>query len=364
MLKELCKQRALPPVWADKSVNWEARRAEILRLLCEEEYGVMPVHDSIHWDILSEKPFCAGKAILRKVLLTVRFGEEEFSFPIYASIPTRAGKHPFFVHINFRENVPDRYMPSEEICDRGFAVLSFCYHSVTVDEVNPGGANYTQGLNSLLFKHRERADNACGKIAMWAWGASRVLDYAMTLDSLDCHQAAVVGHSRLGKTALLAGALDSRFACAISNDSGCSGAAISRGKAGESVKYITTAFPHWFCRNYRKYADHESELPFDQHFLIAAQAPRLVYVASAVEDEWSDPDSEYLSCFAASEVWQRLGKKGFICPDRLPRAGEKFHEGDIGYHVRYGSHYFSREDWNHFMDFLETKRQKEESPAV
>ena len=180
------------------------------------------------------------------------------------------------------------------------------------------------------------------------------MDYAQTLSCLDFTRAAVVGHSRLGKTALLAGALDTRFTAAFSNCSGCSGAALSRGgnEKRETVGHICGQFPFWFCRRYQQYAGAEDTLPFDQHFLLACMAPRRVYVSSAAADLWADPVSEYLSCVAAGKVYRQLGLSGFVCPDRLPQVGDVFAAGRIGYHLRAGTHYFSREDWLHFMDFL------------
>lgn len=172
------------------------------------------------------------------------------------------------------------------------------------------------------------------------------------------NRASVVGHSRLGKTALLAGALDERFSCVISNNSGCSGAAVSRGKEGETIRHITTAFDYWFCENYQKYADKEDTLPFDQHFLLAAIAPRRLYVASASDDLWADPVSEFLGCFAANEVCDKLGIKGLVSKDRLPLAGEYYHDGTIGFHLRKGSHYLGREDRNLFMDYLEKHSER------
>ena len=179
------------------------------------------------------------------------------------------------------------------------------------------------------------------------------MDYAVTLPELDPKRISVCGHSRLGKTALLAGALDGRFYCAFSNDSGCSGAALSREKGGETIAKITTRFPYWFCENYKRYADRENEIPFDQHFLLAANARHLVYVASAEEDLWASPKNEYLACVAASAYFESMGKVGFVHPNRLPSVPERFHNGSIGYHVRHGGHFFSRNDWIPYMDYLE-----------
>jgi hypothetical protein len=276
----------------------------------------------------------------------------DFSFPFYASVPKKEGKIPFFVLLNFRDGVPDRYLPAEEICDAGYAVLSVCYQDVTPDREERGGAG---DLAAALYP--DGSERQCGKIAMWAWAASRMMDYAQTVEKLDMECAAVVGHSRLGKTALLAGALDERFTHVISNDSGCGGAAVFREKQGERIQEITGQFPYWFRRAFGQYAGREAELPFDQHFLLAAAAPRKVYVASAAEDTWADPDSEYLACYAAGKVYERLGMPGFVCPDRLPAPGDVFHEGSIGYHLRPGAHYLSREDWQKFIAFLNRTRK-------
>ena len=353
MLAEFLQKRKIMPIWNEKTTSWTNRRQEIAELLCREEYGFMPKeHDKLTWTEEAAKyTFCAGRAEHKKVTLTIHFGDNSFSFPVYTSIPKKEGKLPFFVFINFRDNVPDRYLPVEEVCDRGYAVISFCYNDVTPDKAPGDPAD--DPLTEILFKGIDKKPYHAGKIRIWAWAASRALDYALSLEKLDPDRAFVVGHSRLGKTALVAGMLDERFALTVSNDSGCAGAAVSRGKAGESIERITAVFPYWFCENYRRYAGKENEAPFDQHYLIASIAPRYVYVASAEDDTWADPDSEYLSCRAADEVYTKLGLRGFVCKDRLPIATEICHEGMIGYHLRTGAHYLSREDWNYYMDFIE-----------
>jgi len=353
MLDNLLSERGLMKIWDGSETysldEWEKRRSEIIKLLCNEEYGFLPgTPDKLDFEVLEEdKEFCAGKVTLSKVSIVSQFGNKSFSFPCRTSIPNGKKKYPFFVFINFSGDIPDKYFPVEEICDNGFAVLSFCYEDVTSDD-----NNFSDGVAGVIYDGKGRKDNDCGKIAMWSWAASRVMDYAETLSNLDLTKAFIVGHSRLGKTALLTGALDARFSCAISNNSGCSGAAVTRGKKGEKIKDIYNRFPYWFCENYRKYMDNEHSLPFDQHFLLATIAPRKVYVASAKEDQWADPDSEYLSCIAASEVYEKLGLQGFVHPDRLPDVGDTFHEGNIGYHMRDGLHYLSRADWLHFIGFL------------
>ncbi|MFG0262847.1 MAG: acetylxylan esterase, partial [Novipirellula sp. JB048] len=121
---------------------------------------------------------------------------------------------------------------------------------------------------------------------------------------------------------------------------------------GETVKRITTAFPHWFCANFTRYADRESELPVDQHELIALVAPRAVYVASADEDLWADPRGEYGALVAAAPVFKLLGKAS-IEESSMPPLDQPRVAGQTGYHIRRGGHGLERSDWNHFLDFLD-----------
>ena len=344
MLTQLLEQRGVPPL---------LEKEDMLAILQEEVYGQMPPKpERVTWEVQEDyvKRFCANKASFSKVTITSELSGEKFSFPVSCVIPKTEGKHPFFIHINFRPDVPDRYQPTEELIDHGYAVLSFCYKDVTQDN-----DDMTDGLAGILYKDGTRKANDPGKIAMWAWAAQRVMDYAQTLDNLDMSKSIVCGHSRLGKTALLTAATDKRFQYAYSNDSGCAGAAITRDKQGETVADICNKFSYWFCENYQKYIGKEQEMPFDQHYLIASITPRYVCVGSAVEDIWADPTSEMLGCVAASPMYETCGKTGFMCEDRLPEVGDMFFEGTIGYHMRGGTHYFSREDWLKLIEFIKTK---------
>lgn len=326
-------------------------REEMLDLLLKEEYGyIPPIPTEMSFEVQDNyiPNFCAGKAEAKRIVANCVMGDKTFAFPFYAVFPVKDGKYPFFVHINFRDDIPDRFMPSEELVDNGFAVFSFCYKDVTSDD-----GDFTNGLAGVLYENGKRKPSDAGKLSMWAWASQRVLDYAcINSEKLDLNCAVVCGHSRLGKTALLTAATDERFKFAYSNNSGCGGAAIFRGKKGETAEKIYSAFPYWFCENFGKYGNCENEMKFDQHYLLASIAPRFVCVGSATEDAWADPVSEFLSCVAAGEAFN----KSFECDDRLPVVNDMWFNGDIGYHFREGLHYFGREDWNRLIEFVNSHK--------
>lgn len=326
-------------------------KQEIVDLLLKEEYGKLPTppHTVSATQEKADKSFCAGKAALQTMTLHCKADFGEFSFPFHYVCPKKGDRPiPCLIHINFRDLIPDRYQPTEELIDAGYATLTFCYQDVSSDD-----GDFSNGLAGVVYPDGKQTEDGCGKIGLWAWAACALMEYARTLPELDHQRICVVGHSRLGKTALLAGAIDERFYCAFSNDSGCGGAALARENTGETVRAITDHFPYWFCKKYQSYADHESDMPFDQHYLLAANIPHRVYVASAEGDAWACPKNEYLSCVAASAYYEGAVGSGFVHPHRLPHVGERFHDGRIGYHMRSGSHYLGREDWQRYLQYLE-----------
>lgn len=342
MIENLLKERKLPSLPKTKE--------EMIEILAREEYGPVPPAprsvEAVQRDLGAKYEHCSGHAVYTEFDLTAHMDGFDCSFPVRCLFPKNHPEKgaPAFVLINFRPEVPDWYYPAQEIADNGFAVICIYYNDVTKDEDD----NFSSGIAPEIVKHC----GPTGKISMWAWACSRALDFALTRDDIDPDRIAVIGHSRLGKTALWAGANDERFSTVISNDSGCSGAAISRGKDGETIERIARVFPHWFNGEYKKHGNREYDAEFDQHFLLAAIAPRKLCVGTASEDTWADPVSEYLCCCAASEAWEKTGKAGFVHPDRLPEIGDAFQEGSISFHLREGSHYLDRADWNRYMDFM------------
>lgn len=367
--------------WHDK------RRPEIVRLFQEQVYGKAPGRpEDMNFKITSVKKDARGGKVTRKEITIYFTGSLEGPrMGLLLYIPNNIKKPvPAFLGLNFFGNhsitdEPDvtlsrRWMRQkkefgiknnqateasrgcrasrwaiDEIVSRGYALATVYYGDIDPD-IHDGFQN---GVHPLSYKQGQTKplEDEWGSIAAWSWGLSRVLDYLETDPDVDAKRVAVVGHSRLGKTALWAGASDERFGLVISNNSGCGGAALSRRRFGETVKRINTNFPHWFCDNFKKYSDAEDTLPVDQHMLLALIAPRPLYVASAVKDRWCDPRGEFLSVRHADTVYRLLGTTGMPV-DELPEVDSPV-SGKIGYHIRSGSHNITRYDWQQYLDFAD-----------
>ena len=352
-LDSLLKERNIPSLLEgvkDKS-SFIKRQDKLRKLLADHMYGTIPKKpDHMSVEIVDEYPrYAAGKAVRHNLMIHCESDGVTFSFPAWCVIPISDKKVPAFVNINFYDGPQNMYTPTEEIIDNGFAIFSFNNKEIAGDNNDFKGK-----IAKNLLKSR-RKKNASSKLSMWAWGAMRIMDYIETLDSIDHDNVAVIGHSRLGKTALWTGANDQRFKYVISNNSGCAGAAIERGKVGEDYKIITGAFPHWFCPEFVEKAQAGEEFPFDQHFLTALTVPRTLIIGSAEEDQWADPVSEFLGAKALDEAYALFGIPGLITPDELPVAPCVLDEGNACYYVRKGTHYLSRHDWNTYCDIIKKK---------
>ena len=329
--------------------EWKKRREEIKQILVKEEYGsiILKPHVPISFETIKEDDkYCGAKFIYKEVNITLHFENDNYTFPIKLSIPKE--NHPLktFLYLSFYTEFPNQYLPVEEICDRGFAVVQLCYTDITSDD-----GDFKNGISKIFFKDEKSRD--FGKISIWSWVASHVMDYLNEIAEIDKNNIAIVGHSRLGKTALLTSAFDNRFKVVFSNDAGQSGDSLSRGKTGEHIKEICDRFPYWFTPQYYNYINKEENLPFDQHFLLSLTAPRNLYVASASDNIWADPKSQFLALIATNPIYKLYNLQGLVSDNKLPNIGKQLKDGKIGYHIRKGWHYLSRFDWNMFMEYFQ-----------
>lgn len=328
------------------AADWAERRKELVDILAREEYGYMPPvmgRTRITFDGEAEK-CCAGFGRYRKATISFDTPKGEFSFPVKFAWPANGKKNPGFILMNFRDRLYDQYLPTEEVIGEGFSAAIVYYNDITSDDGN---------MNDKLCGMYDRPTDGTGygKISLWAFAMSRVMDCLGECEGFDLDNIAAIGHSRLGKTALWCGANDERIKYVISNCSGCGGASSERIKheGAEKISHMNVNFPFWFCENRAQYADKPDSMPFDQHFLLAAAAPRYLFVGSAVNDTWADPYSEQLSCLNASPAWEINGLKGYTGPEEPMEADSATGEGMVYYHIRSGDHFLSRVNWHYYM---------------
>lgn len=349
----------------------KTRRGEVLELFRTHVYGRVPATEYQQAFHVAHEDANAlgGAATLRQVEVRISRGDKTLTIHVNLFFPNqRAEPAPAFLLICNRgaENIdPTRekkseFWPVEEGIARGYAMAAFLNADVDPDKHD----EFKNGIHGILDA-TPRPPDAWGTIAAWAWGASRALDYLQTVPQIAPNQIAVIGHSRGGKTALWAAAEDERFAMAVSNDSGCGGAALSRRrfKGREQVAKIVSAFPHWFCAKFATYADHEDELPIDQHELLALIAPRAVAIGSASEDRWADPRGEFLSLVHAAPVYALFGKQA-LGTTQMPAIGAALHGNHAHYHLRPGKHNLTLEDWTHYWDFADHVFSHPSSPKA
>lgn len=363
---------------------WEKRRVELLKLFTDQMFGSYPSKAAeLSWTVIEERKAFGELARRRQIRVSLKTSAAKMNIDLLLYSPaTSSARVPVFLGLNFRGNhtttsdpkvaLPLSWVPNDkdtEVTDNrasdkgrgsnqgrwpfemliqsGFAVATAYYGDIDPDFDD----GFENGVHALFPEHRPDAahPDRWGTIAGWSWGLSRLLDVLERLPDVDARKTVVVGHSRLGKTAIWAGATDSRFAAVISNNSGCGGAALSKRIFGETVGRINTSFPHWFCDNFQKYNLRESDLTFDQHQLLALIAPRPLYVASATNDLWADPRGEFLATFHASKLYAALGLPPLAIAE-FPKPNEAS-VGTVSYHLRDGNHDINAWDWERYAKF-------------
>jgi hypothetical protein len=365
--------------------QWEnQRRSELKALFAHYMYGAIPAKPAaITGRVVGEYgDFLGGKATLRLVSIETGSGTAP-KIDLMLVVPNEnSGPAPVFLAMNFCGNqalnadpriaLPRNWIaswckgctngaatdasrgsqaadwPIEEIVKRGYALATFYSGDVDSDR-----GNVSSGIYAWLANGDPARNNPTnrGTIAAWAWGYHRCVDYLATDHTINPGRIASVGHSRNGKTALLAAAYDERIAIAFAHQAGCGGSAPSRGKIGESVKAINNSFPHWFNGEFKKFNDAPERLPFDQHCLVALCAPRPVLFTAAQEDQWANPAGQFSVLLAASPVYRLFGVEGLAATE-MPGFG-KLVDSPLGYYIREGKHAMTAGDWRVFMQYAD-----------
>jgi hypothetical protein len=369
--------------------QWEAkRRPELKELFQHYMYGRLPEAPAkVEGVVLHEdKQAFDGKATLREVELHFdAFGKSNpLPIRLLLTIPNdRKGPAPVFVGMNFCGNhclvtdpkvrIPDVWMyprypgvqdnkateagrgtqmdvwPLEMAAGRGYAVATFYNGDIQPDRPKVG-----EGFRALQPKSADEfSGDETATIMAWAWGIHRAVDYLTQHPDLDAKRIAVVGHSRLGKTALLAAAFDDRIALSIPHQAGCGGTAPSRHSdpKAETVKRINTVFPHWFNTHFKAFNDTVEKLPFDQHCLAAICAPRPLLYTNAVEDLWANPSGQFEMLKRATPVYRLYGADG-LAAETMPESGRLI-DSRLGYFIRPGPHSMTTADWEIFLAFAD-----------
>ena len=340
-LPELLRTGAGAPVRSPE--EWQCRRQEIAALLQREYLGHRPQHaQTTFHTVRTDEDAYGGKAVRRDMQATVRAGRREAAFPFSVLLPKHARRPlPVFVALIFSDTVACGM--GEELIDRGYALAHVQYGLVEPDDGHRAESSFA-ALDDTPEPHH------WGKIGEWAFAASCAADYLQTLPDVDARRMAVIGHSRLGLTALWCGAMDERFSLTVGVNAG----ALYRGSECEQYTDLMREYTrYWFCEAFFAGRDTAEQLPFDMHFLLSLIAPRHALLIGATRDQWTSPRSQALAAVAASPAYALLGTEGLVLPDTSPEPGRLYGEGRIGFYLRDGVHYFGREEWLAAMAFRE-----------
>lgn len=359
------------------------RRPELKRLFQHYVYGFAPEGVKISAEVTKENvDVLEGQATLKEV--TIRFVGLPDAAPrihLMLILPKAAtAKSPVFIGLNSCGNqtvIPDAAVTIDEAawCDakcpqpkesgrgrdknfwcvdylvaRGYGFATF--HQSDVD---PDRHDFTDGVHPFFKDLPGPKESHWGTIAAWAWGLSKATDYLVTDPGVDAKQICVIGHSRRGKTALFAGAMDERFALVVPHQSGTGGCALSRDNDQETVERINRVFPHWFADSFTAFDNNERKLPVDQHLLIALVAPRPLFDTEGIQDKWANYSSGFRAIQAADEVYKFLGSKGMV-GDAPADVNTDVRGDEVGTLVQYRLdtvHTLTKDYWKGILDYAD-----------
>jgi len=359
----------------DADTWWNQRRPEILEDFRSEIYGRIPENTpKVTWEVTDTDTNAAGGTAIRKTVVghidNSRYPAANPSIHLTLYTPSNAkGPVPVIVVViagpggygaprggaPATQTEPPPGSPLYQLLAIGWG-----YATMEVGPIqNDYSGGLTTGIIGLMSGGQPRNPDDWGALSAWAWGLSRSMDYFETDKSVDARQMGVEGHSRYGKTALLAAALDPRWAIVFPSCSGEGGAKPSRRYWGETVDNVASS--HWFAPNFRKYAGHWNDLPVDSDELIALVAPRPIFLNGGTGDQWADPHGAFLAAIAAGPVYRLLGKND-LGSTNMPAPDTALTSGEIAFRYHAGGH-TDVPDWPAFLQFAQRYLKIQKGPA-
>jgi (4-O-methyl)-D-glucuronate---lignin esterase len=306
--------------------DWLKRRTEVSQLILDIEYGEIPPYSIPIKSYLLHPHNVKYLNNAKHIQYKLSFGEmNECSFILDLLIPEGEGPFPVILNGDNCWRYPDQV--ALEVLKHNFILATFNRTEIAPD-------NYSSVRDFGIYNLYPDSD--FGAITAWAWGYQRAIDFLVTLDKVNTEKIAITGHSRGGKAVLLAGATDERIAITSSNNSGCGGAGCFKltEPGCEKLADIIKAVPYWFSPKLQEFINREEDLPFDQHFLKAMIAPRVLLTTEGNNDIWANPLGTQQTHNAAQEVFNFLGV-----------------EKNINIHFRDDGHGYTVADWQYFLNF-------------
>lgn len=375
---------------------WNERRPQLLQLFKEHVYGRLPPSPPAFRveQQSADRTALDGAATRRQVTLHFTDRAEGPTLNLLVYLPNGVdGPAPVFVGLNFAGNhtisadpavrpprvkLPrwdgapsdrdsliamtrgsrQKSWPVDSLVARGYGLVT-AYHGSLFPDREGGFSESVYQINAPSTDVDSSGGN-WGALSAWGWGLHRMVDYAERSEAIDEKRVLAVGHSRLGKATLWAGATDPRFAAVIDNASGAGGSALFRRQYGERVEHLAGSFPHWFCDAFNNYRGNESALPVDQHELLALIAPRPLLVSPKSDDRWTDPKGMFLAAKHASPVWHLLGQEG-LTAETMPAPDTPI-LSQVGFFLRPGGHGLLPADWTVFLDFADRHLSRDPGP--
>ncbi|MFV0379571.1 MAG: hypothetical protein ACK5KQ_01920 [Anaerorhabdus sp.] len=355
----------------DTVEEMELRKTEIVELFKENVYGEVPNYAyELSYNVIEEDKSAINGLATRKqveITITTKLGKSSATLLMY--IPNNIETAATFLALNVGGNLTvyndDKIIATDLIDDKKVDELrgsksdrwpvekiinsGYIFTTIHCDDFAPNNSDYNSRWIKIFGGDSKTEEFKT--IAAWSFGLSKTIDYLVTEKSVDAEKIMTVGHSRFAKASLWAAAQDERIAVAFANSSGTVGSSLSRENTGEPVSAINFLFKNWFVDKFDEYSKNEESMEFDQHMLLAAIAPRKVYLSNGTIDFWADPVGEYESLKLAASALNIYGYNSTLAKEK-PGADYPIHTEYFGWHNVDRNHNIGTDNWEYYLDYV------------